>query len=129
MKLTYLFIVYMALFVSSCAATKSPAHCKSGSEYADQCQQILLKLEAKYKYLPIEGFLSKEKDAIEIGKIYLIAMYGEEIDPAHMTFSASLNGDIWTVTASHPEGEYLGGDASIRMSKSYGCVLDYEMQK
>jgi len=61
------------------------------------------------------------KTAIEVAKAVLIAIYSDEVVRSEEPFTASLDGNIWTVKgAIRP---YPSGNAEAKLSKADGTIL------
>jgi DNA/RNA endonuclease YhcR with UshA esterase domain len=62
-----------------------------------------------------------ERTAVQVGKAILIPAYGEDTVKKEEPFTASLEGNIWTVKgAVRP---YPSGNAEVKLSKVNGAVL------
>jgi len=76
--------------------------------------------QAKKSFVPQSGFVPDEKTAVTIGKAVLEPVYKniEQQEP----FQASLDGDMWVIKGSLPEG-VLGGVGEVRIDKRTGRIL------
>lgn len=72
-------------------------------------------------FKPKDGYVPDSKTAMEIAKAVLIAIYGDEVVRSEEPFTASLDGNIWTIKgAVRP---YPSGNAEAKLSKSDGTIL------
>lgn len=74
-----------------------------------------------------EGFVPNESTAITIAEAVLAPIYGPELIAKERPFTATLNGDTWTVKGSLPKAGpdeiVMGGVAIVKISKRNGCIL------
>ena len=100
------------LFVALLAILVSPTLVYSGERYVD----------GKHYYLPDQGFVPDEGTAIKIAEAVWISLYGREQIEGERPFQAELQGDVWHVIGSLPEG-MLGGTAEAEIQKADGKIL------
>jgi hypothetical protein len=70
---------------------------------------------------PKDGFVPDEKTAIAIAVAVWTPIYGEKEINGERPYIARLEGDVWRVDSSLPEG-FLGGVATAIISKEDGQV-------
>jgi hypothetical protein len=73
--------------------------------------------------LPKDGVIPNAGVAVEVAEAILKAHFGKEKILKEEPFTALLLGDTWIISGHLPEGR-MGGVASMRLSKSKGCVID-----
>ena len=73
-------------------------------------------------YWPKDGFVPDRKTAIAVAEAVLTPIYGEKQIASEKPFSARLDGEVWTVTGTLPEG-WAGGVAEIKIRKSDTAVV------
>jgi hypothetical protein len=111
--------VVATIFVAMCTAATVPRIPKqtagspeSGKWYATKWGQ---------SYRPSSGYVPDQKTAIQLAKVILVPVYGEKMVNSEEPFTASLEGNIWTVQgAVRP---YPSGNAEVKLSKTDGAVL------
>jgi NTF2 fold immunity protein of polymorphic toxin system component len=78
-------------------------------------------------YIPKGGFVPNAETAVKIAEAVLIPVYGEKKVLSERPFTATLAGDIWTVSGTlhcTPPGSLCkGGTAIVKISKSSGQIL------
>ena len=109
---TIFFVAILATATAPQIPKQSPENSESGKWYATKWGQ---------SYRPTNGYLPDEKTAIQVAKAILISVYGEVTVKNEEPFTASLEGNIWTVKgAVRP---YPSGNAEVKLSKTDGAVL------
>ena len=73
-------------------------------------------------YRPHTGYVPNPETAVQIAEAVLLPIYGKEQVESERPFVANLNGDIWTVEGSLPDG-WLGGVAEVDIRKSDGKIM------
>ena len=112
---TVVAIVIVAMF----AAGTVPQIPKQGTENPDSGKWYATKWGRSYR--PSNGFLPDQKTAIQVVKVILIPVYGEDEVKNEEPFTASLKGDIWTVKSA--VRFYPSGNTEVKLSKIDGAVL------
>ena len=82
-------------------------------------------------YVPAAGYVPDSSTALRIAEAVLIPVYGKKQIDSEQPFTATLNGDVWTIagTLHCPDGRggvttlCDGGVASVRISKKDARVL------
>jgi hypothetical protein len=86
----------------------------------------------KQSRTPPKGFVPDSLTAVRIAEAVLIPVYGEKTIQSERPFTASLTGDIWTVSGtlycSDGKGGMtttlcIGGTAEVKLSKLDGRIL------
>ena len=72
-------------------------------------------------YVPADGFVPNEETAIKIAEAVLVPIYGERV-LEKKPFIVKLEGDVWSIKGSLPEG-YLGGVPYVKIQKSDCKIL------
>ena len=72
----------------------------------------------KGSYKPETGFVPDEVTAIRVAEAILIPIYGESVIKWQRPFKAVLNNGIWTVKGQLEVPKYVGGVATVKLSKS-----------
>jgi hypothetical protein len=73
-------------------------------------------------YDPPKGFIPDAATAVRVAEAILIPIYGQATIAGERPFKAELRNGVWIVTGTLPPG-YVGGTATIKISKSDGKVL------
>ena len=77
-----------------------------------------------HDYQPPAGIVPDSLTAVRIALAVWNAAYGEQLIAQEAPYVARLEGDVWTVQGSMPEGQGLrGGVALIELSRRTGRVL------
>jgi hypothetical protein len=84
--------------------------------------------EAASFYRPPAGFVPDEKTAVAIAKIVWAPIYGEKGIPDGEPYVAKLEGDVWYVFGTLPEGAQ-GGVMRAWIRKSDARVLGVDSQQ
>jgi hypothetical protein len=78
-------------------------------------------------YIPKDGYVPNAETAVKIAEAVLVPVYGEKKVISERPFTATLAGDIWTVSGTlhcTPPGSLCeGGTAVVRISKASGQIL------
>jgi hypothetical protein len=72
-------------------------------------------------YLPSNGYLPDQKSAIQVTKAILVPIYSDRVVNDEEPFTASLEGNIWTVKGA--VRAYPSGNAEVKLSKTDGAIL------
>lgn len=75
----------------------------------------------------ISGAVENEEEAIAIAVNEWNTIYGKKTIEGEKPYFARLEGDVWIVTGSLPEG-YVGGVATAIISKKDGSILKFLME-
>jgi hypothetical protein len=73
-------------------------------------------------FVPKDGFVPSNDTAIKIAEAILIPIYGEAQINSERPFKAEIDGDVWIVTGTLPQG-VVGGVATVRISRRDGKIL------
>ena len=71
---------------------------------------------------PKAGFVPDRDTAIAVAEAVLTPIYGRDKVQAERPYNAKLDGEVWTVTGSLPQG-HVGGTAIVRISKTDAKIL------
>jgi hypothetical protein len=111
--------VVATMLVAMFAAVTVPQIPKQGAENPESGKWYATKWGRSYR--PSNGFLPDQKTAIQVAKVILIPVYGEDEVKNEEPFTASLKGNIWTVKGA--VRSYPSGNAEVKLSKIDGAVL------
>lgn len=79
-------------------------------------------------YVPPSGFVPDEKTAVAIARIVWQPIYGERSIASGEPYVAKLQGGIWYVCGTLPEG-HIGGVLRAWIQKSDGRVIGVDAQQ
>lgn len=82
----------------------------------------LLSADKESSYTPKDGFVPDERTAITIAEAVLTPIYGREKVESERPYHVKLDGGVWLVGGSLPQGR-VGGVAIIKISKKDGRIL------
>ncbi len=110
-------VVAPIMLVVMCAADAVPQNPTQSNPESDKWYST----KWGKSYRPSGGYVPDERTAIQVGKAILIPVYGEDAVKKEEPFTASLEGNIWTVKgAVRPQPS---GNAEVKLSKVSGAVL------
>ena len=77
-----------------------------------------------HNYKPPQGYVPDAATAIQIALAVWSPIYGKAQIDSEKPYTATLKGDVWTVSGSMPQGAaVVGGVAIAEISKQNGTIL------